>query len=62
MLLLIRKEDEKVGHVARTGKKRISHRVLVGKTERNRQLGRFTCRWEENIKKCLTGIEWNFVD
>jgi hypothetical protein len=26
------------------------YRVLVGKTERKRPLGRYRCRWEDNIK------------
>ena len=36
------------GHVARMGEGRGVHRVLVGKTEVKRPLGRPRCRWEDN--------------
>ena len=38
-----------VGHVARMGEGRGLHRVLVGKTEGKRPLGRPRRRWEDNI-------------
>ena len=38
------------GHVARTGKRRSLYRVLVGKPEGKRPLGRSRCRWEDIIK------------
>jgi len=38
------------GHVARMGEGRGVHRVLVGKPEGKRQLGRFRRRWEDGIK------------
>jgi hypothetical protein len=38
------------GHVARMGKGRSVYRVLVGRPERKRPLGRHRCRWEDNIK------------
>ena len=38
------------GHVARMGEDRGVHRVLVGKPERKRPLGRPRRRWEDNIK------------
>ena len=37
------------GHVARTGDRRDVYRVLVGKTEVKRPLGRARRRWEDNI-------------
>jgi hypothetical protein len=43
-----------VGHVARMGKKRIAYRILVGKPEGKRPLGRPRCRWEDNIKMDLS--------
>jgi hypothetical protein len=51
------------GHVARTGEGRVVHRVLVGKTERKRQLGRPKRRGEDNIKADLQefgcrGMDW----
>jgi hypothetical protein len=39
------------GHVARMGEGRGVHRVLVGKPEGKRPLGRPRCRWEDNIKR-----------
>jgi hypothetical protein len=32
------------------GERRGLYRVLVGKLERKRPLGRLRCRWEDNIK------------
>jgi hypothetical protein len=39
-----------VGHVARMGEKRNAYRILVGKPEGKRPLGRPRCRWVDNIK------------
>jgi hypothetical protein len=41
------------GHVARIGEERGVHRVLVGKPEGKRPLGRPRHRWEDNIKMDL---------
>jgi hypothetical protein len=41
------------GHVARMGEDRGVYRVLVGKTEGKRPLGRPRRRWEDNIKIAL---------
>ena len=38
------------GHVARMGEDRGVHRVLMGKPEGKRLLGRPRHRWEDNIK------------
>jgi hypothetical protein len=38
------------GHVARMGEERGVHRVLVGKPEGKRPMGRPRRRWEDNIK------------
>ena len=40
-----------VGHVARMGERRGIYRVLVGKPEGKKPLGRPRRRWENNIKK-----------
>jgi hypothetical protein len=37
------------GHVARMGEKIIANRVLVGKSEGERPLGRLSLRWVNNI-------------
>jgi hypothetical protein len=44
------------GHVARMGEERGVHRVLVGKPEGKRPLGRPRCRWEDNIKMDLQKV------
>ena len=44
------------GHVARMGDRRVVHRVLVGKSEGKRPLGRLRCRWKENIKMDLQEV------
>ena len=38
-----------MGHVTRMGERRGVHRVLVGKPEGKRPLGRPRRRWEDNI-------------
>ena len=38
------------GHVARMGEDRGVHRVLVGKPEGKKPMGRPRRRWEDNIK------------
>jgi len=52
-----------VGHVARMGECRGVYRVLVGKREGKRPLGRPRRRWEDNIKMDLQevgcgGMDW----
>ena len=44
------------GHVALMGKDRGVHRVLVGKPEGKRPLGRPRRRWEDNIKMDLQEV------
>jgi len=44
------------GHVARMGENRGVHRVLVGKPEGKRPLGRPRRRWEDNIKMDLQEV------
>jgi len=46
-----------VGHVARMGEGRGVYRVLVGKPECKRPLGRSSRRWEDNIKLDLREVE-----
>jgi hypothetical protein len=49
-------------HVARMGEKRNAYRILVGKPEGRRPLGRPRRRWVDNIKMDLREIEWDCVD
>ena len=46
------------GHVACMGEMRGVYRVLVGKPEGRRPLGRPKLRWEDNIKVDLQGVGW----
>jgi hypothetical protein len=50
------------GHVARMGEKRNVCRLLVGKPEGNRPLGRPRRRWIDNIKTDILEIGLNVVD
>ena len=50
-------------HVARIGERRVAHKVLVGKPEGKRPLGRHRPRWEDNIEVYLKqprfeGLHW----
>jgi hypothetical protein len=44
------------------GEKRTAYRILVGKPEGKRLLGRHGCSWEDNIKIDLREIGWSGVD
>jgi hypothetical protein len=46
------------GHVERKGEERKAYRVLVGKTEGKRPLGRPRRRWEDEIRMDLKEIGW----
>jgi hypothetical protein len=46
------------GHVARKGEKRKFYKVLVGKPEGKRQLGRPRRRWEDGIRMDFREIDW----
>jgi hypothetical protein len=50
------------GHVARMGEERKVYRILVGKPERRRPLGRPRHRWEDVIRMDLMEIGWGSVD
>jgi hypothetical protein len=49
-------------HVARMGEKRNVYRLLVGKAEGKRPLGRPRRRWMDNIKMDLLEIEFSGLD
>jgi hypothetical protein len=46
------------GHVARTEEKKHGYRVLVGKPEEKRLLGKAQRMWEDNIKIDLREVGW----
>jgi hypothetical protein len=50
------------GHVAGMAEKRNAYRILVGKPEEKRPLGRPRCRWVDNLKINLREIGWDGVD
>ena len=50
-----------VQHVARVGERRGAERVLVGKPEGKRPLGRTKLKWEDNIKMNLQEVGWGGV-
>jgi hypothetical protein len=49
-------------HVMRVVERKGVHRVLVGKHERKRPLGRPRRRWKENIKMDLQEVECGSMD
>jgi hypothetical protein len=51
-----------VGHVARMGGKRNMYRLLVGKPEGKRPLGRPRRRWVDNIRMDLLELGWGDVN
>jgi hypothetical protein len=50
------------GHVARMGDKRNAYKLLVGKPEGKRPLGRPRRRWVDNIRMNLGEMGWGDVD
>jgi hypothetical protein len=61
-IIRIIKSRSMAGHVARMGEKTNVYRLLVGKPEGKRPLGRPRRRWINNIKMDLLEIEWDGVD
>jgi hypothetical protein len=51
-----------MGDVARMGEKRSAYRILVGKLEGKRPLGRSRRRLEDNIRMDLRDIGWGVMD
>jgi hypothetical protein len=50
------------GHVARMGDRRNAYKILVGKPEGKRPLGRPRLRWEDNTRMDLREIGWGGMD
>jgi hypothetical protein len=50
------------GHVARMGEKRNAYRLLVGKPEGKRPLGRTRRMWVDNIRMDLGEVRWGDDD
>ena len=52
----------RTGHVARMGEERGVYRVLVGKPEGKRPLGRPRRRWADNIRMDLQDVGCGYMD
>jgi hypothetical protein len=50
------------GHVARMGEERGVYRILVGKPEGKRPLGRPRRRWVDNIRTDLQEVDCEYMD
>jgi hypothetical protein len=50
------------GHVARMGEGRGAYRILMGRPEGRRPLGRPRHKWEDNIKMDLQDVGWGGMD
>ena len=50
------------GHVARMGEEKAVYRVLVGKPEGKRPLGRPRRRWVDNIRMDLQEVGYGYMD
>jgi hypothetical protein len=50
------------GHVAQMGERTNAYRLLVGKPEGSRSLGRPRHRWADYIRMDLVEVEWGDVD
>jgi hypothetical protein len=48
------------GHVARMGEGRGAYRILVGRPDGKRQLGRPRRSWDDNIKMDLQEVGWGY--
>jgi hypothetical protein len=55
-------EDEMGRACSTNGRKRIAYRILVGRPEGKRTLGRPRRRWMHNIKMDLRDITWDGMD
>jgi hypothetical protein len=51
-----------MGHVARLRKMSNVYKILVGKPEGKRPLGRSRRRWEDNIRMYICEIGWGVED
>jgi hypothetical protein len=50
------------GHVAHMGEEGCAYRILVGRPEGRRPLGRPRHRWEDNIKTDLREVGWGSMN
>jgi hypothetical protein len=50
------------GPCSTNGEKRNAYRLLIGKSEGKRSLGRPRCRWVDNIRMDLGKVRWGDED
>jgi hypothetical protein len=62
IIRIIKSRTRWAGHVARMGEKKNTHRLLVGKPEGKRPLGRPRCGWVDNMRMDLGEVGWGDVD
>jgi hypothetical protein len=60
--VIISKRMRWVRHVADIGEMRNRYKILVGKPEGKRPLGRRRHRWEDNIRMDLRELGWHSVE
>jgi hypothetical protein len=62
IIIMKSKRMRLAGHIARMGEKKNAYRLLVGKPEGKRPLGRPRRRWVDNIRMGLGEVGWGDVD
>jgi hypothetical protein len=62
IIRIIKSRMRWAGHITRMGEKRNTYRLLVGKPEGKRPLGRPRRRWVDNIRMYLGRVGWGDVD
>jgi hypothetical protein len=62
IIRIIKSRMKWAGHLARIGEKRNAYRLLLGKSEGKRPLGRPRHRWVDNIRMDLGEVGWGDVD
>jgi hypothetical protein len=62
IIRIIKSRMRSAVNVARMGEKRNAYRLLLGKPEGRRPVGKPRCRWEDNIKPDLREVGWDDVD
>jgi hypothetical protein len=62
IIRIIKSRTRWARHIARMGEKRKAYRLLVGKPDGKRPLGRPRHRWVDNVRMDLGEIGWGDVD
>jgi hypothetical protein len=58
IIIIIIEKNEMGGACSTMGEKRGAYRIVVGRPEARRPLGRPRCRWEHNIETDLQAVDW----